>query len=255
MRSFLRTTMTLLTVALIAAGGVPRADPAHDSETTVRACDRDRCWPVTASRAKLGAFSDAVLSDDPVALARLLDDGLPPGLESLWYGEREDELEPISPMIFAAQRGHEDVLRLYLDRGGNPDLRFRGDSSTLLVLAAYRGHPGVVALLLERGADVLARDRSGRDALGYAAQEGHVAVIRALLQNGANVNARDHDGISPLMIAARNGHEGAVQALLASPEIQVNLEDYRRRTALDVAKKRRCRDLLKQAGAKKSKGS
>ena len=57
---------------------------------------------------------------------------------------------------------------------------------TPLIYAAQSGHEALVRLLLERGADVEAKDRGGETALIYAAESGHEAVVRLLKSAGAS---------------------------------------------------------------------
>jgi hypothetical protein len=77
-------------------------------------------------------------------------------------------------LLFAASRGHRDLVALALNRGVAVDTSFE-DDKTALVLAAEAGHLGVVQLLLIRGA------RAGAlRAFTAASTEGHSAVVQAL---------------------------------------------------------------------------
>lgn len=58
----------------------------------------------------------------------------------------------------AAAQGHEDILRLLLAEGANPNaLNDSGRSG--LWRACYNGHIGTLTLLLEAGADASFRDK------------------------------------------------------------------------------------------------
>ena len=70
-------------------------------------------------------------------------------------------------------------MRLLLEKGADVKATDR-DGRTALIWAAQDGHEAVVRLLLEKGADVEAKDRDGRTALIWAAQGGHEAVVRLL---------------------------------------------------------------------------
>jgi len=52
-------------------------------------------------------------------------------------------------------------------------------------LAAERGHEAVVKLLLEKGAALETKDKSGRTPLSLAARRSHEAVVKLLLEKGA----------------------------------------------------------------------
>ena len=55
--------------------------------------------------------------------------------------------------------------------------------------AAQEGHEEILRLLLENGADVNAKDRSKKTALHMAADKGHVSTLKLLLKNGADINS------------------------------------------------------------------
>ena len=56
---------------------------------------------------------------------------------------------------------------------------------TPLSYAAENGHEAVVKLLLEKGAELEPKDKDGRTPLWWAARSGHEAVVKRLLEKGA----------------------------------------------------------------------
>jgi ankyrin repeat protein len=65
-------------------------------------------------------------------------------------------------------------------------LETRSDNGrTALSYAAENGHESVVKLLLEKGAELETRFDNGRTALSYAAWNGHEAVANLLLEKRA----------------------------------------------------------------------
>jgi ankyrin repeat protein len=56
---------------------------------------------------------------------------------------------------------------------------------TPLSWAAENGHEAVVKLLLEKGADLEAKDKDGWTPLLWAAEKGHEAIVKLLLEKGA----------------------------------------------------------------------
>ena len=56
---------------------------------------------------------------------------------------------------------------------------------TPLSWTAERGHEEVAKLLLEKGAELESKDDGGRRPLSWAADRGHEAVAKLLLEKGA----------------------------------------------------------------------
>lgn len=151
----------------------------------------------------------------------------------------------------AIDAGDVQTAGLFLDAGMKADAK-TAQGRTALMLAAERGHNHLTQMLLEREADPDATDAHHSTALMEAAAGGHDETLKVLLDKRANVNLVDNDGQSALMLAAKNGHTGAVKMLL-NAEAQVDLEDKQGRTALDWAEfnsKREISDLLRMAGAR-----
>lgn len=61
-------------------------------------------------------------------------------------------------MIFAAAKGHADMIPLLLDRGANIN-HTNIDHATALIWASWNGHYEAVKVLLESGADVHIMDK------------------------------------------------------------------------------------------------
>lgn len=84
-----------------------------------------------------------------------------------------------TPLMRAAARGHEDVVRVLLDAGADACAR-RADGFTPLILAVFFGHEGVVRLLVERGADASARTGLGTTAARWAEARGFASMAEVL---------------------------------------------------------------------------
>lgn len=82
-----------------------------------------------------------------------------------------------------------------------------------LVQAAYRGQDHVVRGLLHEGVDPNQADDSGWTALHAAASKNHLYTVRQLLRAGAIADARTEDGFTPLLNAAQAGMD-VIAALL-----------------------------------------
>ena len=66
-----------------------------------------------------------------------------------------------TPLMYAAESGHVDIVRLLLDHGAN--IHSKNDcGNTALHRAAFNGHDEVVKLLIERGANLHVRNQNNR---------------------------------------------------------------------------------------------
>jgi ankyrin repeat protein len=151
------------------------------------------------------------------AMITLLKNGLNPNLKDT-YGR--------TPLSWAAENGHETVVRLLLATDGvDPDSRDSGSEQTPLSWAAENGHESIVRLLLAKdGIDPDSRTANGRTPLSWAARNGHEAVVRLLLAtDGVDPDFGDSVyRLTPLSWAARNGHEAVVRLLLATDGVDLN---------------------------------
>ncbi len=122
----------------------------------------------------------------------------------------------LTPLIWAAIQGHEEVVRVLLEQGANLEAR-NNNGDTALMWASVMGHKEVVELLLDHGANADIREpKSGVTALMGAAAEGHTDVVQVLLEKGAAVNASDRNGNTAMTQASIRGYGEVVDLLLAS---------------------------------------
>jgi hypothetical protein len=115
---------------------------------------------------------------DAAAVARLLASGASADERVTRGGE--------TPLMRAAARGHEEVVRVLLDAGADACAR-RADGFTPLILAVFFGHEGVMRLLVERGADASARTHLGTTAARWAEARGFASMAEVLRAAEASV--------------------------------------------------------------------
>ena len=125
-------------------------------------------------------------------------------------------------------RDNLDVVKTWLDTGGDPNALIISSQGPILLLAAWYGRGSIIDLLLSRGADIDATDRDGRTALyqllNYWRKHLSIPALGLLLSHGIDANLAIHSGDfagkSPLMIAISSGPD-LVRSLLragADPE-------------------------------------
>jgi ankyrin repeat protein len=122
-----------------------------------------------------------------------------------------------TPLHLAAYFGRDDVVRLLLDDGADPDAVGTGwMTGTALHSAVSARHPGTVATLLDRGADPNARQAGGWTPLHGAAHNGDLETTRVLLAHGADPTAADDEGRTVEDHANERGDPGVVAAIRAA---------------------------------------
>jgi ankyrin repeat protein len=138
-----------------------------------------------------------------------------------------------TPLSFAAEKGHEEVVRILLAvTNVNPDSKsyystYDGER-TPLSFAAESGNTEIVKLLLATGCVNINSSASGKFSRGktplsFAAGKGHVEVVKQLLTvDLIDVDGKSTFGESPLFFAARGGHTAVVQLLLATGDVDAD---------------------------------
>ena len=132
-----------------------------------------------------------------------------------------------------------DVIRLFLERGGDVD-SISGNHSTMLHVAMQWGSLEVVHLLLDYGANINARDENGQTPLRRAmdnikdSMEDHFLAMLLLLGHGADVDALDNDHSTPLNMASYFGSVKAARLLLEYGA-SIHSQNNEGQTPLEVA--------------------
>ena len=152
----------------------------------------------------------ALAAQDPrVGLARR--DGVSAVLTACYY-RRPELVEALRPedealdVWEAAALGRTGRLRTLLDEDAALVDATAADGFRPLALAAFFGHEEGVRLLLERGADVGARGTGEirTTALEAASSADDTAIARVLLDAGADPRSAQPGGVTPLHAAAQN---------------------------------------------------
>lgn len=114
----------------------------------------------------------------------------------------------------ASLRGHVRLVELLLNRGANIDLQTGKDKETALSLASTFGNEEVVKLLLDKRAKVDLQSGSYGCALHGALAHGQRKVVNLLLHRGADGNLQGGSYGSALQAASRQGYTEVMEQLL-----------------------------------------
>ena len=123
-----------------------------------------------------------------------------------------------SPLSEAAEKGHESVVKQYLDDGHDIEAKDDIFGQSPLSWAVENGQEAVVKLLLDRNAQIESKNKYGQTALWLAARHGHARVVKLLIERNVIADAEDNVSRTPFQVAHFHQHTG----------IEVQIENYLR---------------------------
>jgi hypothetical protein len=108
----------------------------------------------------------------------------------------------------AAKVSDTRVIGMLLDKGADPNLRLRNQTTALMIAASRAARNAgpeqqtidAMQLLISKGADVNAVNDNGESALHIAVPRGD-GLVRFLAEHGADLNLKDKAGRTPLDVA------------------------------------------------------
>ena len=140
-----------------------------------------------------------------------------------------------TPLYCALYRHNDDVVKLLLDRGANPNILISQVpllQYTMLHYAKEDTLYDIITYMIEKGADIHMKGET--TSLMSAAVIGDVTLIRYCLLRGCDINAQRLDGTTSLMLAASNGHLACVEDLVEAGA-DCRIKDRNGKTALTLA--------------------
>ena len=158
-------------------------------------------------------FYASIRANDLAGLKGLLDQGA---------NTNTVDNRQITPLMYAAEIGSTDAMRILIDRGADVNAQNAFGSTALMWSVS---DPVKVRLLIDHGADVNKVAKSGRTALIVAAFTNPSAeVVGLLLAKGAKVAVMDERHVTPLN-AATFGNDTATIRLLLNAGADIETPD------------------------------
>ncbi|CAB0037076.1 unnamed protein product [Trichogramma brassicae] len=155
-----------------------------------------------------------------------------------------------SPLYAALEHGYQDVAKLLLEAGADPNFVHCKHGATPLHIIISMEKQKTSIDFLEmffaicrakgHGVDIDALDAKGLAPLHYALISGHARATELLVDNGADPNSSGPRGSTPLHLASWSNRHHSVEALLEACEkrrrgVDVDAVDAKGRTPLHLA--------------------
>jgi cytohesin len=96
-----------------------------------------------------------------------------------------------STIHYAARHGDLDMVKKFLTKGVDVNIKYGKNEWTPLLFAAPGHHKDVLELLISKGANVNATGKRKLTALHFAARGEKLEIVQLLVNNGANIEAED----------------------------------------------------------------
>lgn len=143
----------------------------------------------------------------------------------------------IRDFLKAAEIGNVAGLKSDFDLGIKADITLNDDPATALVFAVNSNKSEAVKLLLEHGANPDIKFNSGSFPIIEASFGGYTEIVDLLIQHKANLNIRklDGSGITALMFACIQGNKDIAQKLINAGADPNETSSPNNSTALDYA--------------------
>ncbi|XP_046559442.1 ankyrin repeat domain-containing protein 50-like [Haliotis rubra] len=156
-----------------------------------------------------------------------------------------------TPVMEAAEWGHNDVVELLVSKGADVSL-VDDDGDNVLHWACVGGGRETVECLLCLGSmDINSRGRCSRTPVMEAARRGHNDVVELFVSKGADVSLVDDDGDNVLHYACMGGDRKTVEFVLSLEEMDINVRNNIGQTAADVARREGHTNLMEVLGSQR----
>ncbi|CAC5413452.1 unnamed protein product [Mytilus coruscus] len=130
---------------------------------------------------------------------------------------KDDQEDEYPPLIASCERGHEEVVKLLIDKEANANQS--GHLGTTPTIAAIQNnHMNVVKVLIDSGADINKDDHNGMTPFLWACVLQREDIVN-LIDKGANINETSRDGSSSLFWCCVMGYQELVCLLQDKGEI------------------------------------
>ncbi len=152
--------------------------------------------------------------------------------------QRSGEVNQITPVWLAVQKGKTDTIKKLADLGADLSLQDDSGNNLLHLVARIQDSKGVIELLLAKGFDINSKNKVGVTPIFHAAITGNKDIVEFLTASGADLNILDNNGYHIWHYAANNGSLEILKTLKAKilpVNIDIKTKNAEQCTALWLA--------------------
>ncbi|CAG2243985.1 unnamed protein product [Mytilus edulis] len=149
-----------------------------------------------------------------------------------------------TPLLEACIKNNVKACSLLLENKAKVDC-FNKNGDTPLHLACQAGQTEILNLLLKYDIDTCINrpNVKGYTPFYLAISNGHIEIANTIIKHGADPNYQNEDGSTPLHIACETNKLEMVKTLLVQYNVDINKEDNKGRTPLDISKIHKLKDI------------
>lgn len=138
------------------------------------------------------------------------------------FGEVDEQILGLFPLIPACHRGEEAIVQMLLQRGANVNQRVEKGRQTIsypIIAAAMAGHKHIIELLIKNNVNIYVSNSGSLypkfNPLSAAIQSNHLNILEYILIQYPNILISDNlPGLSPLLVAIEEKNLAALKILL-----------------------------------------
>ncbi|MCF6138279.1 M48 family metallopeptidase [Pseudalkalibacillus berkeleyi] len=150
---------------------------------------------------------DAVVTGDSAKVISLIEKGTDIQLE---------DSQGLTPLHWAVQDGNEDMVKILINSGADPNVEDFYFGLTPMMSAAEFGNSNIIKMLIEAYGDLNGKDYEGMNALFYAVFSDNPETVKLLIDQGVDLDTLDSENMTALMHAIQLGNRDIINILKKS---------------------------------------
>lgn len=138
-----------------------------------------------------------------------------------------------TPLDFAIDKNDSEIVKILINNGAK--ITNSNSRMSPLIYACVKSKTDIVKTLIESGSNIDEKIYLDESPITLACEDGYTEIVKLLIDAGADINTQAFLDWTPLMKAVKYRHLEVVKLLLSNPKININIKNYERLTAYNIA--------------------